>query len=166
MVVALIARYTNPSARTVIAGTIQELYALLHDAHEAVTGDIPTTWKSPDMRILQEQLDDRIYRALGLVRPGPDLRSFIHMCDEQALLAEAQIVGAPGVYERIQSERRGIVASHDALVAVGDVQSHHFTQVSAAAFYFGWVKRLIVQWGDPLAVKDYEIGIANANTSA
>src|SRR6266576_743863 len=55
-------------ARSWYRGAI-ELHALLHDAHEAVTGDIPTTWKTDEMRALQAQLDERIYARLKLPQP-------------------------------------------------------------------------------------------------
>jgi 5'-deoxynucleotidase YfbR-like HD superfamily hydrolase len=38
------------------------LALLLHDAHEALTGDIPTSLKKDDMRDVQASLDERIMR--------------------------------------------------------------------------------------------------------
>lgn len=154
MVVALIARYRSSHVYgRVVAGTITELYALLHDAHEAVTGDIPSTWKSPDMRILQEQLDVRIYESLGMSAPRPLQRDMIHECDRLALLAEAKVVAPSGVYEKIREDigMIGEEADHDALIAVGDIKMHFFTQAQAAAYYLAWVERLLKKWSMQLA---------------
>lgn len=153
MVVALIARYRSAHIYgRVVAGTIQELYGLLHDAHESVTGDIPSTWKVPAMRELQERLDARIYYTLGLTPPGALLRALIHDCDRAALLAEAKIVATAGVYEAIRDKGIGTEdqpqpeAEHDALLAVEDIRLRAFTQEQAAAYYLGWTQRLINKW--------------------
>lgn len=76
------------------------LHALLHDAHEALTGDIPSPFKSPAMRIFQQHVDQRIASALvpertGLFQIEPEL---IHSFDARALLAEAVLIG-PEVLE-------------------------------------------------------------------
>lgn len=69
------------------------LAALLHDAHEAITGDVPTTWKTDDLRARQDALDDRIAKRYGVQCFGhPALKA----ADREALLAEGQIVGPPG----------------------------------------------------------------------
>ncbi|HET7111694.1 MAG TPA: hypothetical protein VFI41_12550 [Gemmatimonadales bacterium] len=70
------------------------LAALLHDAHEAVTGDVPTTWKTADLKERQRALDVRIGERYGV-----DLlaaHSLISQADRAALLAEGQLVGPPG----------------------------------------------------------------------
>ena len=70
------------------------LAALLHDAHEAVTSDISTHFKTVSMRVVQAQLDVRIMEAY---MPGginaylaltPDVKSL----DRRALLAEALVL--------------------------------------------------------------------------
>lgn len=70
------------------------LSALLHDAHEAVTGDVPTTWKTADLRHHQRDLDiriaDRFHSRIG------DADGMIRFADRIALLAEGFLVGPPG----------------------------------------------------------------------
>lgn len=152
MVVALIARaLTIPENGRQVIGSRQEMYALVHDAHGSVTGDIPSTFKVPEMRALQEQLDQRIYVELGISAPDAKMIAFIKRCDREALLAEAKLCATHGVYEAIRS---GIgadgelqpEASHDALVAVGEIKVHGFTQEQAAAYFYGWAKRLLERW--------------------
>jgi 5'-deoxynucleotidase YfbR-like HD superfamily hydrolase len=74
------------------------LGALLHDAHEAVTGDIPTPWKTTDNRIDQYLLDKQIFGEFGML-PPPDWpterRDELHEWDRQLLAAEAAQVGPP-----------------------------------------------------------------------
>ena len=71
-----------------------QLAWLLHDAHEAITGDVPTDVKGDDLKSTQAQLDGAIYRAFGapadLYSPG------VKLIDRRCLLAEAAVVGAPG----------------------------------------------------------------------
>lgn len=70
------------------------LAVLLHDAHEALTGDIPSPLKTPGMKAVQAQLDERIF---GAFYPGgytAYLRSIVvpdavRDIDHRALVAEA-----------------------------------------------------------------------------
>jgi hypothetical protein len=75
------------------------LHALLHDAHEALTGDVPTPLKTKDIRAAQHQLDKRIFAAL--VPEHEDMwlhdREDIKAVDTYALLAEALVVGPPSI---------------------------------------------------------------------
>lgn len=78
-----------------------QLWALLHDAHEAYTGDIPSPFKTPSMAALQQRFDVRIWRELTR-RPAPLLdedRDIVHRMDGRALLAEALVVGPPSIDE-------------------------------------------------------------------
>src|SRR5689334_18815131 len=52
-------------------GPIVQRAWLLHDAHEALTGDVPTDIKGDDLRRTQEELDRRIYAAF---MPTRDMR--------------------------------------------------------------------------------------------
>lgn len=69
------------------------LAALLHDAHEAVTGDVPTTWKTVDLKERQRQLDLRLAARYNIRHFGHPL---IRTADREALLAEGKLVGPPG----------------------------------------------------------------------
>lgn len=71
------------------------LLATVHDAHEAVTSDTPTTWKTPRMRRQQARLDQRIYRMLGILPPSTTEAEIVHHIDRAALLAEAAYLGPP-----------------------------------------------------------------------
>lgn len=84
-----------------------ELHALLHDAHEALTGDIPTTFKTDDMRELQNRLDVRIYHKLLLPFPTNRERAAIKTIDRVMLLAEARVCTPSATYERIVSDSGG-----------------------------------------------------------
>lgn len=87
---AELAARDGKGARTVLA-------VLLHDAHEALTGDTPTTLKTEQQRAIQRALDVRI---AGKYFPGghaafekqsPQIKEY----DRRALLAEAAVVGPP-----------------------------------------------------------------------
>ena len=77
-----------------------ELLALLHDAHESVTGDVPTPWKTDDIRQHQRDLDLRIRSAFGLpLTPDWPHDERLAECDLRALYAEAVCLGPPGLQE-------------------------------------------------------------------
>ncbi len=153
MVVALIARYRTPPEHfgSPPIGTRQEMYGLVHDMHESVTGDTPSTWKPAALRAMQDDLDERLYPALGITPPDSVMITFVKRCDREALLAEAKLLATNGVYEAIRS---GIgvdgetqpEARHEALVAVGEIKSHRFTQEGAATYFYGWANRLLTLW--------------------
>jgi hypothetical protein len=82
-----------------------QLHALLHDAHEAMTGDIPVPFKTPDMKELQKALDGRIYGRFGLPSLTPMECVAVKAIDEEALLAEAAVVCPPRTYDKIIYER-------------------------------------------------------------
>lgn len=82
-----------------------QLHAILHDAHEAMTGDIPVPFKTPDMKRLQEELDARIYDRFSLPKPTAMQKNVVKVIDEEALLAEARVVAPAKTYERIIWER-------------------------------------------------------------
>lgn len=80
------------------------LAALLHDAHESVTADVPTTFKTPHFKLLQSLIDERIYQSLGVPLPTPLGVELVRFLDEDALLAEASEVTPPATYARSQVE--------------------------------------------------------------
>lgn len=73
-------------------------WALLHDAHECVTGEVVRPWKTGDMRKLQRGLDERLARAYGVDLALVDAE-LVHRMDERALCLEAEILGLPGFRE-------------------------------------------------------------------
>jgi hypothetical protein len=82
-------------ARTRGANDDIRLGILLHDAHEAVTGDIPTHFKTPDMRGLQRDLDRAIY---GRYFPRFwHVEESVKYYDRIGLLTEADVVGPPAL---------------------------------------------------------------------
>lgn len=68
-----------------------KIYGLLHDASECVTGDIPKPAKSTEVSLLEDRLQDAIYRELG-VNPCFDRKS-VHDADVRALHGEVHSVG-------------------------------------------------------------------------
>ena len=77
-----------------------QLACLLHDAHEW-TGDIPTHFKTPEQKGMQQEMDHRIY---GSYFPGGEKTEHgmgnaitlpVKAYDRSALLAEALVVGPP-----------------------------------------------------------------------
>lgn len=77
-------------------GATTALYALLHDAHEAVISDIPRPWKTEDMRMHQHELDVRLYHSLGISVPDLFTERLVKGADEIVALAEAAVLGPPG----------------------------------------------------------------------
>jgi hypothetical protein len=68
---------------------------LLHDAHEALTGDIPTPFKAQEMRALQQGLDVRIAAAYFPGGPAAwaSWSTFVKEIDARTMRAEAMWVG-------------------------------------------------------------------------
>lgn len=79
-------------------------YALIHDFHEVFTSDIPTTFKTPDVKKMQQALDVRIYSSLGIAPPHAEYIKIIRQLDRDALIAEARVVTPPATYTRIWYE--------------------------------------------------------------
>lgn len=81
------------------------LAVLLHDAHEAITADVPTDVKGEDMKAYQKLLDVVIQDAYF---PGGrhayldyGWAGDVQRIDRRALCAEAQVVGPPVEKQRI-----------------------------------------------------------------
>lgn len=149
MVVALIARWWGTPAATV--GMLAELHGLIHDAHESVTGDVPSSWKTNELKRMQQALDLRIFASLGIDPPNVIVDDLIHRCDRASLLAEAKLLAAPGVYAAIRagSGFGGVPqpeAHEDALNAVVTIKRYKFTAETAASHYYTWTKRLAEKW--------------------
>lgn len=80
---------------------IAQLHCLIHDAGEAVTGDITNAWKSPDMKALQDELDRRIWDAYQIPHPGGMVRAMVRFADLAVLAAEVRLVGTPELRTRM-----------------------------------------------------------------
>lgn len=81
------------------------LAVLLHDAHEALTGDVPTPLKTPDFKAVQEDLDRRIFDAYfpgGHAMYSGAVYGVVREIDLRALRAEAAAF-LPHLTERIYS---------------------------------------------------------------
>lgn len=69
---------------------------LLHDAHESMTGDVPTDLKGAELRFLQRTLDERIFAAfyprLPLGPEGGEHEARIKELDSRCLRAEAVVL--------------------------------------------------------------------------
>jgi len=78
------------------------LAVLLHDAHEALTADVPTTLKPKALKDIQGRLDIRIMDAYFPGGSGSygGWHLDVKAIDRRALMAEAHIVGPPMTYER------------------------------------------------------------------
>lgn len=69
------------------------IHGLLHDAPEAIVGDVPTTWKTDAARDCEDDLQLRIYESLGLKLPSVTVYDLLHEADADALAAEAHVLG-------------------------------------------------------------------------
>lgn len=84
-------------------------HALLHDAHEAYTGDIPSPVKAfmgaTQVKMLEGDLDQRIRAMVGIFRePHEDDQKRIKLVDQAALIIEAYYFGTPGSFGLIGRE--------------------------------------------------------------
>ena len=75
--------------------TEMQLHGLLHDAHEAYTGDIPAPLKHiPEVRAVIKPVEDRIqaaiYASIDVEEPDVCQLTRIKYVDNQALVCEAQ----------------------------------------------------------------------------
>lgn len=67
-------------------------YLALHDAHEYWTGDIPTPFKTDEIRELQHDMDRQIRSQYGIPEPPPRFVALVKEADKRALAAEATLV--------------------------------------------------------------------------
>ena len=84
-----------------------QLYFGLHDVHEAMTSDVPTTFKTDDLRKIQASLDARLYASLGIPAPDRRVAESVARLDRDMLLAEASVVCPGATYARIVAECGG-----------------------------------------------------------
>lgn len=123
------------------------LHMLLHDAHEMMTGDVPTTFKTFDTKQLQARLDVRIYNEFDVPFPTTFERELIKVYDRRALIAEAYVVcplatfmkivdDEPGSYITDSSDVaavRGVLGLDDLSVAYEVHLRHHLYRVKGTS---------------------------------
>ncbi len=81
-------------------------YALLHDAHEVCTSDVPTTLKPDALKKIQQQIDVRLFTQYGLFAQMPELiAKVVSHADSQALFAEAYVLTPGSTFNQLRSER-------------------------------------------------------------
>lgn len=91
LTVSALARLRGMSAQV-------QLLALYHDAHEFITGDVPTPWKLKEVSSQQLEIDVAIRAAIGIPYGTHEDHLNVHLVDSIALCVEAEIV-APIVYK-------------------------------------------------------------------
>lgn len=89
----------SPSAATNLG-----LAALLHDAHESVTSDVPTEFKTPGLKGMQKALDARIAARYHLGDIFGRWHETVAQIDTRALLAEAYIMTPRETFARIAAD--------------------------------------------------------------
>ena len=95
-------------------------WALLHDAHEAITGETPYPWKPQSLGELQDRIDERLALEFHLPPKSSVDVEAIKEADTAALVAEAVGLGLPSWPEYCQHDTGRppeIVPRHIALVA-------------------------------------------------
>lgn len=85
-------KYAEQKGYEIEATVLLALQTLLHDAHECITSDVPSTWKCSEMKVNQKDLDGRIYQSLSLFYPSERELEVMAEIDAEALIAEAYTV--------------------------------------------------------------------------
>jgi hypothetical protein len=69
-----------------------QLYGLLHDAHEAYTGDFTRPLKSclPGIKEIENNIQIVIFRHLGLIEPSTQIEKVVKDADDYILALEAR----------------------------------------------------------------------------
>ena len=78
--------------------TVTWAWALLHDAHEVVTSDIPRGWKSPSMKTAQEELDRRIMKRYCISAELVN-REMVRQIDRRAIIVQGRLLNVTGFNE-------------------------------------------------------------------
>lgn len=95
--------YTVLAHTFVVANYTPEQYrifALIHDAPEAVMGDTPRPWKHPEQAKFEDILLERITRSMGLPWPWPEEAvNTVYQADDDAGVAESHVIDFKGVWD-------------------------------------------------------------------
>lgn len=77
------------------------MLCLLHDAHEAITADVPAFFKPAELKQHQHDLDERFLSSLGCWPISKVEEDFIKWVDDEALRAEALLIGPPTIMQHL-----------------------------------------------------------------
>lgn len=106
---------------TIITEHSAKVHGLLHDAAEAIVGDVPTPWKPADHATNEVEINTRLYRALELPLPSPDSELAVHEADLAARAAEAHALGHRKAQEVWPREEFSEMAEHAYQMTVDSV---------------------------------------------
>jgi hypothetical protein len=70
-----------------------KLHALLHDAAECITGDIPKPAKTAELEMIEAKIQSAIYRSMGFTLPTEEQAKVVKLADTQTLHGEVWTVG-------------------------------------------------------------------------
>lgn len=101
-------------AHTLVAALLCEskwsVYALFHDAPEALTSDVPTPWKHPAQRELEHGLYERMCLAYGLPWPiPPEGQEAVDYVDHLCLVNEAYVIGHHSPDRLVRRDEGGLI---------------------------------------------------------
>ena len=114
---------------------LAELHALLHDAHESITSDIPKAWKNEGNKKAQEDLDIRIWAHFNIPAPKGIIKELIHLADWKALNAEGYVLGSSSLSLFFADE-----ADNHACKIVSDISNFYELDNSTSGFRSQLVK--------------------------
>ncbi len=114
----------------------------LHDYHESMLRDVPTTFKTNAARRFERKLDKRLYAMLEIKPPTRHDASVIHFIDKEMLLAEASLVAPLATYKRIKKENSAY-AGVPARRSVKWVLNQQLTEAETAAEWLRQIKELL-----------------------
>lgn len=76
-----------------LVGPTYRIHVLLHDAAEAIMGDVPTTWKPDVFSTLEQDIIDILYDSIGLPHPSAVDLAAVKQADMACLAGEAHALG-------------------------------------------------------------------------
>lgn len=98
-----------------IGGCLRDrVYALLHDAHEAITGDIPTPVKlviGSQIKDLQLSIDRAIYEKLSMNFPSSSIIEWVSKLDKDMFYAERELKTKNGIPAKT-THAKSIILNH------------------------------------------------------